>query len=305
MGDWSEELHPRDGEGQFTHSTIGAWAKAAAEQLGGGARFLTSTRQAAMRGDHPAGHAAAKARLEHLWNIADGKGAERTDAEQAELEEIERAFDTYRFKLGLKHETTTLHTDESGAKWTQYGEHLGHITNDPPLSMQRGFTRVGDAPGLEGRVGGADPRYYRPSTHPAAGGVWINPASPGTRHAPNYLNDMGHGISEMRPKESRSQRHKEGMQSRRYEGNYGTNENVEHETVWRGRRTPGRMGYDLPNRDGNVSEFIAVMKRVRARNRLEAPPRQPKRRTPRGTRVDTWMGQASTQMEQQINRRMG
>lgn len=296
---WDEGKHPRDAEGQFTHSTIGAWANAAAARLNRGVgEFSRMTQETARSGNHPAGHAAAKARLRHLWDIPDrSRGIERTDAEQAELEELESAFETYRFKLGLGRDphSASLHVDQGGKKWSEYGEFIGNVTDEPPRSLQRGFTRVGDAPDGEGKVGGADPRYYTPSRHPAAGGLWIDPARPGTRHAPRYLNDMGDPMTELLPPKSRSEEHKDELRGRRWFGNFGNDGIVEHVRTRGGKQIGvGRMGYDS---EGTSAEFLAAMKRKKARTRQErAGVVEQRRRTPRGTVVEGWMAQVDKRM---------
>lgn len=293
---WDESRHRRDADGQFTHSTIGAWALKAAGQLGAlhGLADTSRSLAAAKRGEHPPGWAAARGRALQLWGVPDRrKGIERTDAQQAELDGLEAAFAHYREHLGLEHDYSagnTIFKDEEGHKYTEHGAYLGRlVTSEPPASLRRGFTRVGEHPTGFGSVHGSSAQYGTPSTHPWAGGVWINPKNPGTRHAPRYLDDLGHGISEMRPEQHRSEKHKRFLQSDRYENPQHSNENVEHETVWRGKRRPGQLGYGTMQND-KAGEFVVWMKRVKARARVEAAPKTQVRRTPRGTRVEGWMG---------------
>ena len=81
-----------------------------------------------------------------------------------------------------------------------------------PLAMRKGFIRVADHPMGEGRPDTSTASYastFGTSTHPAAGGLWIDPNNPGTRHAPNFRNDFGVGVSGLRPPRSRTQRFRE------------------------------------------------------------------------------------------------
>jgi hypothetical protein len=116
---WNEELHPRNGSGEFTHASVGAWAKKAAEELGD---RIGSNRH------HPPGHAQAKARAEHLWSLGDWKrGTERTDAQQEELDQIEQAFETYRAHLGLHRDESSngrMYKDDRGGRYSHYGEQV-------------------------------------------------------------------------------------------------------------------------------------------------------------------------------------
>lgn len=150
-----------------------------------------------------------------------------------------------------------------------------------PDAKLKGFIRVGDHPGGYGRVGGADPgRDPLPqSTHPDAGGVWIDPAdtSVGRRR---YVNDSGWmKVAGFAPK-ARSREHKEGVQSRRREDRSGS--------------------YD--RYDTLSPEHLAQAKRTQARARQEQA-RTPRRRTPRGTRVEGWMGTVSERIGQRGNGR--
>lgn len=310
MGDWNEKLHPRDGEGQFTRAGVDAWVGRVSVDI---ARRRSEP--------PPAGHAEAARRALELWKVPGLPGrTERTDAEQDELNALEGAFDTYRNHLGLQHDSGVMYHDGQGGKYNEYGEYLGrNVSDDRPLAARLGYRRVGEHPQGAGRING-EHIYWSPSTHPDAGGLWINPARPGSRHEPNYLNDMGHGISELRKPKSRSQREKEHVLGFR-RGEYRTSPD-DAERVYRRVRPAtsagrtvmirrdweeGRFGYgaraDLHDDEGlqRANVFVAAMKRVQARGRQENA-RAPKRRTLRGTQVEGWMDQASAQLARRAGR---
>lgn len=84
-----------------------------------------------------------------------------------------------------------------------------YARSTPPRALQLGYVRVADHPtgeGLPERSTGSFARTFGTSSHPQAGGLWINPDDPGTRHAPNFRNDWGVGVSGLRPPRSRSER---------------------------------------------------------------------------------------------------
>lgn len=300
MGDWNEKLHPRDREGQFTRSAVDAWVGRVSVDI---ARRRSEP--------PPAGHAEAARRALELWKVPGLPGrTERTDAEQDELNALEEAFDTYRNHLGLQHDSGVMYHDGQGGKYNEYGEYLGrNVSDDRPLAARLGYRRVGEHPRGAGRANG-EHIYWTPSTHPEAGGLWINPARPGSRHEPNYLNDMGHGIGELRKPKSRSQREKGRVLGLR-RGEYRLSPDdadVGYRRAGAGRDwEPGRFGYgtrsDVHDDEGpkRANAFVGAMKRMRARGRQENV-RTPQRRTPRGTQVEGWMDQASAQLARRAGR---
>lgn len=298
---WNEEDHPRDREGQFTHASVGSWAKQAAARLSVAAKRRGEAR--------PPGHAAAAERSQQLWAVTSsksrgGQGRDRTDAEQAELDQLEQAFEAYRDMLGLRrsqHFGADTYADDQRHLYDEYGQRIEgrdvETTSRAPLALQRGYARVGDHPRGVGRAGGDDDGVVTPSTHPQAGGLWIDPANPGTRHAPRYLNDLGQQVSELRPDQSRASRFKSGRQFQRATGMYGSPEGLGYREVRSTQprvRVGRRLGYGMAEAEGGAA-FIAHMKRMQPRVRQETA-RQPVRRTPRGTQVEGWMGQVDARI---------
>jgi hypothetical protein len=329
---WNEEQHPRNRHGEFTHASVGAWVKKAIEdfkRLDGGRvqGDYNPTRELGWDGDRPAGHAAAKARAQELWSVPSTREpthrhpltgrmyAERTDEEQDELDALERAFKTYREESGLiAHRDPNAvpgehYQDEYGNVYNKYGEHLAdkdEYSFQAPIARRRGYTRVGDHPEGAGKVGGATHSHMgTPSLHPQAGGVWQDPDDPGPKYAPRYVNDAGHSMRVRAPSHSH-QRRLDAAEQRRG-ANRTMPEDAEPTFV---RRAPGRnrlttfgtFGYEAryaqdENGDGGAAAFVLGMKRAQARARAEQP-KAKKRRTPRGTQVDSWMQAASAQIAQ-------
>lgn len=329
---WREEQHPRNGHGEFTHASIGAWVEKAAEQLrrqtGGSPGHHNPAGVAAGRGERPPGWQAAAARHHELWSTPDpvdkgGQGRERTDAEHDEAVALDDAFAEYRRQVGLRknpndHGMEHTFIDDGGRLHDEYGMRrpAASFNSRQPAARTLGYTRVGEHPTGAGTVDGGD-TYWTPSTHPDAGGLWINPKDPGTRHEPNYRNDAGHGISGLRKDPSPSRRRKEAITGRRRgedrmhaasvkAGEHGGD--VEH-YVYRGApgglmtERSGTFGYGARGEDSSehAGVFVAAMKRAKKRARTEGSARRGQRRTPmttRGTVVEDWMGAASARMAQ-------
>lgn len=159
-----------------------------------------------------------------------------------------------------------------------------------PISGQRGYIRVGDRPDREGAADGIRSGTMSPSTHPEAGGVWIDPARPGTNHAPRFLNDFGASIGSLRPAPSRSERHRDERADRRREDWSGAPAGVDRLSPADG----GKIGRRL---EGAPEAAVKEMRRAQARARMEGSAREARRRTPRGTRVENWMDTVSGQIE--------
>ena len=161
----------------------------------------------------------------------------------------------------------------------------------PPVSLARGYRRVGDHPRGVGKVGGEDAGVFSQSTHPLAGGLWIDPQRPGTRHAPRYVNDFGVAVTGLIPKKHNTELHRGAVKGRRREGLFGDPEGLNYRETRRGGVAVGdRLGY------GDAPEaFNARRKRDQARARLEQP-RSQQRRTPRGTHVSGWMDKVGGQI---------
>lgn len=178
------------------------------------------------------------------------------------------------------------------------GEFRTSVSFRPPHALVMGYRRVGDHPTGAGREhdnGGSMPM----SAHPDAGGLWIDPNRPGSKHAPAYRNDMGWLVTDLKPKPSRSSRLKGAVQERRRGDTRGRGDGlvIERSTTMRDVRTgdtyrerSGGFGYGTRGESATVSApaFVAQMKRARPRARQEMV-RQPKRRTPRGTVIENWM----------------
>lgn len=300
MNGWNEAAHHRDGQGQFTRTGVGRWAKKVAEQWGDSFGRDSSLIHSQEEG-HPAGHADAAARLEHLWDVPDRKrGIERTDAEQAELEGLEDAFGAYRDELGLTHsdrDEWNIYRDRDGVAYDQYGTFLaarGESVNRPE-SMRQGFKRVGDHPQGRGSINGVDQGSRNAlSGHPSAGGVWLDPKRPGTRHKPRLLDDFGHLVSDMQPKPRPSEMRKDAITERRRGDLRGRPAEGEafFSTGFKdtGYIRQGAFGYAARDAGGSEASavFVARMKRIQPRARQETA-REAVRRTPRGTRIENWM----------------
>jgi len=164
----------------------------------------------------------------------------------------------------------------------------------PPEALRKGFVRVGDHPTRMGAVGG-EKSYFGSSTHPDAGGIWIDPARPGTTVAPRFLNDYGSSLTQLTPVPSRSQEHKRGASSRRRDDWTHTPDDRERRSSTDG----GKIGRRL---DGAPAAAVKEMRRAQARARVEGSSRTPKRRTPRGTQVDGWMGKVNERIEKGARR---
>jgi hypothetical protein len=164
-----------------------------------------------------------------------------------------------------------------------------HGSDSRPHAANLGYVRVGDHPTRMGAVGGAE-SYFGSSTHPDAGGVWVDPARPGTSRAPQFRNDYGSPMAQLKPVPSRSQRHKDNLQSRRGEDWSGTGD--------RDRRPSGDGGKIGRRLEGAPAAAVKEMRRAQARARIEGSSRTPKRRTPRGTQVDSWMDKVSDSIGQ-------
>jgi hypothetical protein len=157
----------------------------------------------------------------------------------------------------------------------------GRPSNAQPYARQLGYVRVGDHPTRMGAVGGEE-SYFGTSAHPDAGGVWVDPARPGTQVAPTFRNDYGSAIMALAKPASRTEQRKHDVRSRR-------SDDWSRVPADRERRQPedgGKIGRRL---DGAPEAAVKEMRRAQARARVEASARRVKRRTPRGTQVDSWM----------------
>lgn len=176
---------------------------------------------------------------------------------------------------------------------------MGITPDRPPHALVMGYRRVGDHPTGAGREhdhGGTMPV----SSHPDAGGLWIDPNRPGPKHAPAYRNDMGWLVGDLTPKRSRSSSRKEELREQRRGGLRGRPDEVELSTTQGTSKRFGGRGYterqgsfgygargDM-SADGPAQAFVGAMKRAQSRARQETG-RQAKRRTPRGTVIENWM----------------
>lgn len=194
-----------------------------------------------------------------------------------------------RDELGRFRENATARLAEQIAAASRRGDFSTGFTpvrqghSGEPEAKRRGFVRVGDHPTRMGAVGGQE-SYFGTSTHPDAGGVWIDPARPGTRVAPRFVNDFGSPIAALKPAKSRSQQRQEDISSRRREDWSSVPEGQER----RGGDDGGKIGRRL---EGAPEAFVKDMRRAQARSRAESG-RTPVRRTPRGTLVEGWMVEA-------------
>lgn len=297
---WNEREHPRDGEGRFSRLHVDAWARQVSDAWG--KHFDDrALRYEASQGNHPEGHTEAADRLHELR-----QQATHTPVERAEMRDLEDAFAAYRQRLGMEAVpgTDQWHRLPGGSNrhlYDEYGDlaHEGAYTTNAPLAAKLRFQRVGDHPQREGRVGTVTGSYMTPSTHPLAGGLWVDPANPGTRHDPRYVNDAGHRVTGLRPASHRSEQHKGRMRGRR-SGELtgrpqGAEPNFRIRKGTRGIDVEGerRFGYGTradsdAAEAGRAQAFVALMKRRQPRARQETA-RQPVRRTPRGTKIEDWM----------------
>lgn len=296
---WNEHDHPRDPEGRFSRLHVDAWARQVSDVWG--KHFDDrALRYEAGQGNHPEGHTEAADRLYELR-----QQAAHTPAERAELRDLEEAFTAYRQRLGMEPVpgTDQWHRLPGTGRhlYDEYGDlaHEGAYTTEPPSVAQRGFRRMGDHPQGEGRVGAIRGSYMTPSTHPLAGGLWVDPANPGTRHDPRYVNDAGHRVTGLRQAPHRSERHKDLLRDRRRGDLTGRPRDAEpNYRIRKGMRgidveAESRFGYgartDSDAADaGRAQAFVALMKRRQPRARQETA-RRLVRRTPRGTLVENWM----------------
>jgi hypothetical protein len=298
---WNESQHHRNADGEFSHGHVDAWARKVSDSWG--RNFdVRALRFEAGRGDVPEGHGAAADRLYHLR-----RQPSLTGAEQVEVRNLDEAFATYRKTLGMEpfeHEAPhygkgELHYIPGGrAVYNQFGERTedDSITAEPPWSGQLGYKRVGEHPEARGRVGGQ--RSFRGllSVHPEAGGVWIDPKRPGSKHAPRHVDDYGAWLPDLTPKEHPSQARKLDTAERRRGSLRGRSGDADpFYRIGRGLFREdtvgsGGFGYGARSEGGGEASavFVARMKRIQPRTRQETA-RQPVRRTPRGTKVENWM----------------
>lgn len=285
---WDEGKHRRDAEGQFTHTGVGSWVEKAVGQLGGRRDYTLDTLAAHRRGERPRGYSAAVQRAEYLGDVpAHRVSGERTDAEQAELEGLEEAFQSYVDNLGLQqiswnvyesHEPSVRGAWAGRRRYDRFGREIPYAAD--------GAVRVGDDP----RAG---PRSLL--DHPDTGGLWRDR---GRGPRSRLVDDSGYLF---RP---RTRNHKEQQLSRRQDA-AGRPDWLDHyETTNRntGEQRGGRIGYDRAESEG-AAGFVAAMRRKKKRAGVEAPPRQPVRRTPKGTQVEGWMGTVSNRIGQRGNGR--
>lgn len=176
-----------------------------------------------------------------------------------------------------------------GVMSRQYTPTTERARDVSPTAERLGFVRVGDRPDRQGAADGAHSWSISPSTHPAAGGVWVDPARPGSNHAPRFLNDNGHAISDLRKAPSKSERHRDDRTARRAEDWAGTPEGVERQSAKDG----GKIGRRF---EGAPVAAVKEMRRAQRRTRAETG-RQGVRRTPRGTAVEGWMGKVNDRIE--------
>jgi hypothetical protein len=312
---WREELHPRNASGEFTHSSVGSWARKAADELGDmhARAFGAHLRSQHDQGVLPPGHAAAQDRLKGLFHLQPG---EMSSAQRMERYDLEDAFKAYRGHLGLQPSAVHkgLHEDEEGNLHDMFGNHVAHtsdlryaVGNRVPEAFTRGYRRVGDHPDAVGAPGGNSPGAFQQSSHPLAGGLWVDPANPGTRARPRYLNDMGVPTAAARRPRSASEQRREQLQARRRGELRGRPAETDLQWVARDVATAdtyagrtGSFGYGARGEEaqaGAAEAFVAHMKRAQPRARQEAA-RQAARRTPRGTRVSGWMDQAGARIAQ-------
>lgn len=184
-----------------------------------------------------------------------------------------------------------------------------------PRAKQLGYVRVGEHPDRMGAPGGAE-SYFGTSTHPDAGGVWVDPQRPGTHIAPRFLNDWGSAMSQLILPPSPTEGHKRDRAVKRREDRTYTDESRERTparkgavgprsqaipgvTAFRAAREPGgKIGRRL---EGAPEAAVKEMRRAQARTRAETG-RKVKRRTPGGTTVDAWMDRVNSRIEKGTRR---
>lgn len=158
-------------------------------------------------------------------------------------------------------------------------------SSSAPYAKQLGYVRVGDHPNRAGAVGGEE-TYFGVSSHPEAGGIWVDPARPGTQVAPSFRNDFGSPMSQLSPVPSRSEEHKRDRSDRRRYDYTHTPDDRE--------RLPSEHGGKIGRRLEDAPEAaVKEMRRAQRRARTEGHARTPVRRTPRGTQVDDWMNKVN------------
>lgn len=271
---WDESQHKRDAQGQFTFSSVGAWAKTAAERMGREGR-VPDAAVARRGGDRPPGYEAAVRRLNELEVRNARKDPPLTAAERAERDELDDAMEEYRQLTGA-----------TGRGYDAFGRPV-------PAAKLAGMVRIGDHPTGAGRMGSPDASLLGQSDHPEAGGLWVRPEELDSYNRRIY-NDATMPVGSMVRPKKRSQRHREDRWGRKYEDWSGTPQGRERAGSGEG----GKIGYTY---EGRPAEFLAWMLRERARGRMENA-RTPVRRTPRGTQVEGWMDQASAQMMRRAGR---
>lgn len=177
---------------------------------------------------------------------------------------------------------------------SSYLPETGRAGSGQPYAKQLGYVRVGEHPTRMGAVGGQE-SYFGSTTHPDAGGVWVDPARPGTERAPIFRNDYGSPISALRPPDARSKLHKRDRADPRREDYAGTPQDRER----RGQDEGGKIGRRL---EGAPEAAVKEMRRAQARARVEGSHRVPVRRTPRGTQVESWMDKVNERFEKGARR---
>lgn len=248
--EWNEALHRRDELGRFTETTMEAWAAKVAEQMAGARRHPDPV-AAFAAGDRPPGFQEARERHRELNQAYLDR--ELSGEELRELKALDAAFDKLREMAGRPY----------GQRFDVYGE--ARARNVEPAASRLGYRRVGDHPERLGAADGPGNAYIPRSSHPLAGGLWIDPDHPGTRHAPAYRNDAGHFVGALQPLKHRTVRRKEAVQSRRTEDWTHTPGDKE--------RVPASDGGKIGYREGQSAAFVLYMKRQRARSRAENPNR--------------------------------
>lgn len=184
--------------------------------------------------------------------------------------------------------------EAASARRRSYTPDTSRPTSAAPYAKQLGYVRVGDHPDRMGLPGGAE-SYFGTSTHPDAGGVWVDPARPGTQVAPVFRNDHGSAMSQLTKLKSRTERRKADLRSRRREDWSKVPDGRERLLAEHG----GKIGRRL---EGAPEAAIKELRRAQARARREGSYREPKRRTPRGTQVDSWMDQVNSRFEKGAGR---
>jgi hypothetical protein len=197
------------------------------------------------------------------------------DESKVKRDDMGRFSENWAARLAEQMTAAMRRGDVSGQYLPVQRGHAGQ-----PEAMRKGFVRVGDHPTRMGAVGGEE-SYFGSSTHPAAGGVWVDPARPGTSRAPIFRNDFGSAITSLRPAKSRSQQRGEDVNARRREDWSKVPDDRERRLAEEG----GKIGRRL---EGAPEAAVKEMRRAQRRTRAETG-RVAKRRTPRGTLVEGWM----------------